>query len=217
MTRCSPEHASRRVACGPGLVLLAGALVVSGVMLLMLTACSREPAIEVAAEIVEAAAPVSVEIRTTPNVRGHHVLITWRGNEAVVLGGAPFLHFVSADGMNRVSASASVLGPGRAYVPHQPGALYTSGYDCGWAWEPQEGQPYAHCWAVPPSGRLEPGDAHAYLVRMSSGGPAPAELAAGTYVIDEIIEWWFAGESATSIPDTERDGAFTVRLTYEVR
>lgn len=140
--------------------------------------------------VIVATTPI-VQIDTADGPLSHEVVVTWDGDEPIVLDDARFTHHIEGD----------------------HGDLVTAGRGCGVQWE---GELLQACTADLQIIRLEPGEQHAYPVQIHAE-VGPLTLGPGTYVLEETISYW-TGDSIgeNGIPSGEADGSFVIRLTYEV-
>jgi hypothetical protein len=113
----------------------------------------------------------------------HEVIVTWQGGAQAILDDARFTHHVN--GLN--------------------GDLVLAGRGCGADWD-EERQMVLHiCTQDLLIVELEPGESHAYPVRIHPEVGSLA-LTPGSYLVEETIGWEQDGEQ----------GEFTVVLTYDV-
>jgi hypothetical protein len=150
--------------------------------------------ITVTAEVVQPAAPVTVEATEvgpiTDGEASHGVRVTWNGDGPARIDDARFTHHVEEAG----------------------GHLITAGRGCGASWDEQSNEIMHPCQDDLQIIELSPGDTHEYpvVVHLEVGDLA---LAPGTYVIEEPIAWW---SPPTDDPRDAPAEQFTIRLTYTV-
>ena len=167
----------------------------------LLGACSDadpddEMTVTVRAELVDDRVPARVEastIREDGQLFAHDVLVTWEGEQPVVLDDARFTHHIATSDADLVIA----------------------GRGCGAQWDEETDQLLQACTADLQIIRLGPGETHAYPVRVYPE-VGPLRLRGGTYVAEETIAWWTAVDGALEPGRGEPSGSFTIRLTYEV-
>ena len=168
---------------------------------LLAYACSDgdEPedlAVKVTATIVEPGVSASVTVtQPAEDAQGnlaHTVDVSWEGGSAVRLDDARFTHHVEGD----------------------DGDLVTAGRGCGASWDSSNGLMQA-CTADLQIVRVEPGETHAYPVRIVLE-VGPLELARGVYHVEEPISWWSVSADPFDLGGEQPDGRFTIRLEYEV-
>jgi len=148
--------------------------------------------ITVTATVLGADAPIDAEATAVTAVTGgytHGVIVTWNGDADAVLDDERFTHHVSA-----LSGD---------------GDLVTAGRGCGADWAEAEQEVVHICTMDFQSVEVSPGDSHEYPVNIHPV-VGPLMLEAGTYVIDQVVNWWAPGAEA------QQEQA-TVRLTYQVR
>jgi hypothetical protein len=164
---------------------------------LTLAACNDKDAplqVGPSVEVLGQDTPVSVTtspIVETENGFEHEVRIAWHGEQTVRLDDTRFAHHIeSADG-----------------------DLITVGRGCGANWDEEAEELLLACTADLQLIFVEPGGEHAYRVVIPRE-VGPLRLTPGEYVVDENIHWWQQDEIAA---EPTEEGAFTVRLTYEVK
>jgi len=175
-------------------VTLSGAILLSGLASPVGAQSAGDPAfdISVTAEVVGANAPA--EVGTTPVVTdeqgrpSHGVTVTWTDLADAVLGDERFTNHVSAEAGD--------------------GDLVIAGRGCGADWSAQEAEVVHPCTLDYRVTSVSTGDTHEYPVRIYEE-VGPLRLEAGTYIVDQVVNWWR--------PATEDvQSQFTIRLTYEV-
>jgi hypothetical protein len=165
------------------------------IAMLVMAACrggDSIPEVSVRAELV-GGAPVEVAATGVRDAEGgtlyHGVRVTWRGSEPVRLDDVRFSH----------------------HVQEEDGHLVTAGRGCGANWDSASNEVFIACTMDLRLIELRPGETHEYPVSVYPS-IGRLRLTGGTYVTEEEIAWWRAGD----LGDTPQ-GRFTVRLTYEVR
>ncbi|MCC7366222.1 MAG: hypothetical protein IT303_17830 [Dehalococcoidia bacterium] len=173
---------------------------------LMLSSCGgddnddkpTELTVTVEAEILEPGATAHAEpgafTTTADGHLAHELRVSWAGEAAVVFEDARFVH----------------------HVEQGDGHLVLAGRGCGAQWDDERDLVLQACTADLQLIRVEPGRDHAYPL-MVFPEVGPLRLRAGTYVVEEAIDWWDSPvDSPFALPDTPT-GTFTIRLTYTVR
>lgn len=94
------------------------------------------------------------------------------------------------------------------------GVLVTAGRGCGANWDEDTNGIFIACQDDLQIIRLEQGEMHPYPVTVYTE-VGPERLLPGTYVVEESINWWIAGDDPFKTGG-EPEGTFTVRLTYIV-
>jgi hypothetical protein len=183
---------TRSLVTGTVLVILAA---------LLLVACDEDdvppapPEVSVRAEIVNGDAPFTASataVRETPDgPMAHEVRLAWDGDDPVMLDDARFTHHVEGD----------------------DGDLVIAGRGCGAHW--QDDRVVHVCTDDLQIIEVAPGEAHDYPVRIHQE-IGPLSLAPGTYVVEEVIGWWYADEDDFGGRPNGIEGELTIRLTYEV-
>lgn len=152
--------------------------------------------IAVRADIVDGDAPVAATATAVSDAPdgalAHEVRVEWEGDETVILDDARFTHHVS-----------------------NGGDLVLAGRGCGAEWDEELDRVTHMCTDDLQIIRVAPGESHNYPVRIYPEVP-PLQLTPGTYVVDERVRWWLAPDGDFDSFGEEPDGAFTIRLTYEV-
>lgn len=147
--------------------------------------------ITVTAEVLESNAPIEVEttdVTTPADLYAHGVVVTWTGTQDAVLGDERFTHHVTAE--------------------EGEGDLVIAGRGCGASWSEQEQEVIFPCTLDLRIVEVSPGDSHEYPVTIHHE-VGPLTLEPGTYVVDQVITWWYPGAE-------EEQQQSTVRLTYQV-
>lgn len=154
----------------------------------------------VSAEITSEGTPFTVEA-TEPTSGGqgwspfgfvHEVRVTSNADETVRIDDARFAH----------------------EVREGDGVLVTAGRGCGAAWDEATDGISIACQDDLQIIRLEPNETHPYPVTVYPE-VGPERLLPGTYVAEESINWWIAGDDPFETGG-DPDGTFVVRLTYIV-
>jgi hypothetical protein len=152
--------------------------------------------ISVAAELVEADAPASVEatpLRDAGEGRlAHEVRVTWEADRPAILDDARFTH----------------------WVEEGAGHLVLAGRGCGPDWDDASQQVVHLCTRDLRLVWLEPGKSHDYPVVVYPQ-VGPLQLARGTHIVDEVVRWAYADDPLSADLATP-DGEFTIRLSYTV-
>lgn len=186
-----------------GLAIALGGVMLGGVMFgaAALSPASAQQAptiapgpfdITVTATILGASAPIDADATAVTTNQGnytHGVVVTWNGSADVVLDDERFTQHVSA----QVGA----------------GDLVIAGRGCGADWSDAEAQVTHICTADYQVVEVSPGESHEYPVTIYPV-VGPLLLEPGTYVIDQVVNWWTPGAEA------QQEQA-TVRLTYQVQ
>ena len=180
---------------------LAGAAALLGLAGLAMVGCGSssdapDVRISVTAQVLGTDPRISAEATELAERDGgvwrHDVVVTWDGDDPVVLDDARFVHHVK--------------GP--------DGSLVIAGRGCGAQWEGDELM--QACTADLQIIRLDPGGSHPYPVAIHTS-VGPLRLTPGIYIVDETIGWWDQSQLGEGgIPSGQSMGSFVVRLTYTV-
>jgi hypothetical protein len=180
-------------------------IIAVGILMVGLAACPAAPpaiddpdAVTVSAAVVEPDATVFVEVSDVEDVDGelrHSVLVTWEGDEPVVLEDARFTH----------------------RVPTEDGALLLAGRGCSWSWFDEAEDLAGICTDDLQIIQVESGGTHPYPVAIHVE-EGPVRLVPGVYEVEEEIAWSRVEDpDFPDAPAAEPDGTFTIRLVYDVR
>ncbi|MCK9486851.1 MAG: hypothetical protein M0R73_09175 [Dehalococcoidia bacterium] len=157
-------------------------------------AAPRAFEVDVAAEVLEADAPLSVAaaevVQDDQGRLAHGVVVTWNDAADAELSDERFTHHVSA------------IAPGGA------GDLVLSGRGCGAQWAESEQEVVFPCTLDLRITPVSPGSTHEYPLWIQPQ-VGPLTLETGQYVVEQQVFWW-----RPATPEVQQH--FTVRLTYDV-